>query len=64
VTEARNADDEEFGRDRLIECVGDKHGDDPVGVRDALLAAVRAFTSTSPQADDLTVLVLRHRGAP
>lgn len=63
VTEARTPDDEEFGRDRLVSCVTAAHGMEPGAVLDGLLQAVREFTGSAPQADDLTALVLRYRGA-
>jgi sigma-B regulation protein RsbU (phosphoserine phosphatase) len=63
ATEACNANDEEFGRDRLIACVRDGHGLEPETLLERLLACVRDFTASAPQADDLTALVLRYRGA-
>jgi serine phosphatase RsbU (regulator of sigma subunit) len=63
VTEARNASDEEFGRDRLIACVQAGHGLESETVLERLLEEVRNFTAGAPQADDLTALVLRYRGA-
>jgi sigma-B regulation protein RsbU (phosphoserine phosphatase) len=78
VTEARNASDEEFGRDRLIACVESSgafrpgsvrwasvessHGLDPETLVEHLLQDVRDFTAGEQQADDLTALVLRYRG--
>jgi len=63
VTEARNASEEEFGRDRLIACVQAGHGLEPETILDRLLQDVRDFPASAPQADDLTALVLRYRGA-
>jgi sigma-B regulation protein RsbU (phosphoserine phosphatase) len=62
VTEARNASEEDFGRDRLIACVESSHGLDPETLVERLLQDVRDFTAGEPQADDLTALVLRYRG--
>ena len=63
VTEARSASDEEFGRNRLVACVQDAHGADADTVIESIMKAVRAFTTSAAQADDITLLVLRHRGA-
>ncbi len=63
VTEARSPSDDEFGRDRLIDAVQDCHGVAPDAVLDRLLDAVNRFAAGAPQADDLTVLVLRRLGA-
>ena len=62
VTEARDMANEEFGRDRLIEAVHDCHGVAPELVLDRLLSAVNRFAAGAPQADDLTILVLRYQG--
>lgn len=63
VTEARNMAGDEFGRDRLVEATAGYHGQKPDAVLEALMAAVRAFSQGAAQADDITVLVLRYRGA-
>ncbi len=62
MTQARNASDEEFGRDRLIASIESSHGLDPETLVERLLQDVRDFTVGEPQTDDLTALVLRYRG--
>lgn len=62
VTEARDAAGAEFGRDRMVAAVSGSHGQPPDVVRDQLMAAVGTFALGAPQADDLTLLVLRYRG--
>jgi sigma-B regulation protein RsbU (phosphoserine phosphatase) len=62
VTEARNLADDEFGRDRLLEALRHCHGQRSEMVLDLLLSAVSHFSAGTPQADDLTALVLRYRG--
>jgi phosphoserine phosphatase RsbU/P len=66
VTEARNAADEEFGRDRVVEVVRRCRRESASAVLETLLAEVRAFAKGTPQGDDITALVLRSRdaGAP
>lgn len=62
ITEARNAADEEFGRDRFVANVRGAHGLEPRSVIDRLLHEVHDFTAGAPQGDDVTVLALRYRG--
>jgi serine phosphatase RsbU (regulator of sigma subunit) len=60
VTEALNADGEEFSDDRLLASVGGHHGGAPQAVVDAVLADVRAFCGDATQSDDVTVLMVRY----
>ena len=62
VTEARSTSGEEFGRDRMSAAVAGSHGLSADAVLERLLTAVRQFSAGAPQADDITVLVLRYRG--
>jgi len=62
VTEARSTGDEEFGRERFIASVQGAHGQEPAVVLEQLLRDVREFTAGAPQADDLTVVIVRQRG--
>lgn len=63
VTEARNLANDEFGRDRLVEALKDRHGQKPDSVRDHLLAVIKQFSQGAAQADDITALILRYHGA-
>ena len=62
VTEARNAEGDEFGRDRLTAALQGTHGMRPDAVMDTLMAAIREFVGVAAQADDITVLVVRYTG--
>jgi phosphoserine phosphatase RsbU/P len=62
VTEARNAGGTEYDRPRLLASLGDVHGRDAGRVLEEVLASVNAFSGLAPQADDITVLVLKYRG--
>ena len=62
VTEARNAEGEEFGRDRLVQTMVAAHGLKPDLALERLLEDVRKFSQGAAQADDITALVLRYRG--
>ena len=63
VTEARNRAGEEFGRERLVEAVRGRHGAKPEAVLEHLIGVVKLFSQGAAQADDVTALVLRYRGA-
>lgn len=63
VTEARNADDEEYGDDRLAALVGARAGDPPETLVRACLRDLAAFRGRTPRADDITVMVIRRTEA-
>ncbi|HEY7446643.1 MAG TPA: SpoIIE family protein phosphatase [Vicinamibacterales bacterium] len=63
VSEARNGQDEELGRERLVSALAASPNLSSEGTLEKLLTAVRDFTAGAPQADDVTALVLRYRGA-
>jgi serine phosphatase RsbU (regulator of sigma subunit) len=59
VTEAQNADGEEFGDGRLLEVLHACPGLPGVAVIERVFAAIDAFAGGAPQFDDITVLVAR-----
>ena len=61
VTEARNEDGDEYGRDRLLSALTTATQHDADSVLEQLISSVRAFAGVAPQADDITALVLRYR---
>jgi serine phosphatase RsbU (regulator of sigma subunit) len=63
VTEARNRQGDEFGRERFVEAVAGAHGQKPELALERLLEDVRKFSEGAAQADDITALVLRYRGS-
>jgi sigma-B regulation protein RsbU (phosphoserine phosphatase) len=60
ICEARDAADEEFGEARLRAAAAAALGQGPAAVLAGILAAVRGFTGGAPQADDITVVVMRY----
>jgi phosphoserine phosphatase RsbU/P len=60
VTEAFNADWEEFGDARLIECVSENAALPPVALLEKVMDAVRGFVKDAVQSDDVSVIVLRY----
>jgi sigma-B regulation protein RsbU (phosphoserine phosphatase) len=62
VTEAMNAADELFGDERLLASLSPSLPD-AAGVTKAVRSAVADFVREAPQADDITMLVIRYRGS-
>src|SRR5712692_6166636 len=62
VTEAMNADNEEFTDERLVACAEQLRGRTPPQQLDALLADVQAFCAGAMQSDDVTVVMVRYNG--
>jgi len=58
VTEATNADDEEFEEKRLIEVVRANKDGSASKMKDKILAAVREFSVGQAQGDDITLLCM------
>jgi hypothetical protein len=65
VTDAESPAGEQFGEERLLECLEGSRSQPPGTILDRVLEAVRAFAAGHPPADDVTVLVVRYGdGAP
>jgi phosphoserine phosphatase RsbU/P len=62
VTEARSVTNEEFGQQRMLEALRGMRGQQPDVALERLVAAVKEFSKNAPQADDITIVVLRYRG--
>lgn len=60
ITEAQNADFEQFGLDRLVEVVESNAARSVEGILERIFAAVRAWSSV--QRDDMTCVVMRYQG--
>ncbi len=63
VTEARDVQGNEYGREQLLAILGRSAGQDAGRVLEDLMASVTQFSLDAPQADDITALILRYRGA-
>jgi len=57
VTDARDADGEEFGEDRVVQILRDAAAQPAAAIIDGLFAAIDGFVGGTPQFDDITVLV-------
>ena len=56
VTEANNANEELFGEERLLECIGNADEKTAAKLPEAVKKAVDAFVGGAPQFDDQTML--------
>jgi sigma-B regulation protein RsbU (phosphoserine phosphatase) len=62
ITEAvGGSGDEEYGRDRLLRVLRKSRHLDPIAIVDRVFSDVDEFASTSPPADDQTLVVVRRR---
>lgn len=59
ITEAMNAEREQFGEERLMRAVEDADGMDAGGVQQGILARVKEFLAGVAPQDDMTIVVLR-----
>jgi sigma-B regulation protein RsbU (phosphoserine phosphatase) len=64
VTEAQNAEDDLFGEQQLKAVLESAPGDSAQAVCERVLNAVEEFVGSAPQADDITLMVLRFVGPP
>src|SRR5258706_140039 len=61
VTEARSAGEEEFGDERLLECLTSTPS--PAHLLSRIFTAVREFSRPAEPTDDITLLVARYLGS-
>ncbi len=61
VSEARGPNNDFYGVDRLRQVIGLLAAGPAVQMHEAILDDVRAFTQDTPQADDITLVVLEYR---
>ncbi len=59
ITEAVNPAGEEFGTGRLVDAVKEHASATPQEIVDAVVSRVMTFAGSEPQADDITILVIR-----
>lgn len=63
VSEAANSADELFEESRLRRIIEEFKGQTVEEMADAIRDAVKAFTEGAPQSDDITLLIVQHKGA-
>jgi sigma-B regulation protein RsbU (phosphoserine phosphatase) len=59
ITEALNADEQEFGEERLLQTVQDTEPRSAADMIASTLAVIDGFTAGTPQHDDMTLVVVR-----
>jgi phosphoserine phosphatase RsbU/P len=59
VTETLNSDGDEFGIDRMMECVRASANDGAHAIVKRIIEEVREFTGSIPQNDDITLIAIR-----
>jgi len=59
VTEANNANYDEFGEERFIEALKEHRGESAAEIVAAVMKAVGEFAAGAPQADDITLVVAK-----
>jgi sigma-B regulation protein RsbU (phosphoserine phosphatase) len=60
VTEAWNSAGEDYGEERLLQCLTEAKSAHPEAFLECVLASVRRFTAGAASTDDVTALVLRY----
>ena len=59
ITEAANPEQEEFGRERLVEVCREHHDESPKELASSIEAVVDAFVEGVPYHDDRTLVIVR-----
>ena len=62
VTEAKAANDDDFGEDKLEACLAGVHSLRAEEIVDRVVSTVQEFSKGTPQADDITCLAVRFVG--
>lgn len=62
VTEAFNANNEEFGEKRLFFSLSEKYGHSVDKITEEILKEVNEFSTGVPQSDDITLLAITYKG--
>jgi sigma-B regulation protein RsbU (phosphoserine phosphatase) len=64
ISEATNANEEVFSLQRLVTILEASGHVNAETLVKRVLSAVRMFTGSAPQSDDLTLMAVRYTGAP
>jgi sigma-B regulation protein RsbU (phosphoserine phosphatase) len=59
VTEAQDNSENEFGVDRLIDCIRRSVAEPPGAIVDAVFREIDAFAGSAPQFDDITLMIVK-----
>jgi phosphoserine phosphatase RsbU/P len=61
VTEAMNKNGELFGEERLASVLADSRRDAPEAIVERIVAAIKEYAGTTPQSDDVTIVVVKRQ---
>ena len=64
LSEAQNAENENFGRERILQALNTAMDELPEGILQTVDKAVAAYVGEAEQFDDLTMLCIEYRGKP
>ncbi|MGQ0734726.1 MAG: SpoIIE family protein phosphatase [Acidobacteriota bacterium] len=64
VTEALSVDGQEFGEERLIDILQERHKDDASAILQTIVESVETFAKGAAQHDDVTAMVVKFVGGP
>jgi sigma-B regulation protein RsbU (phosphoserine phosphatase) len=59
ITEAKNSSDEEYGTDRLLNCIKNNFKEKPEGIVNSILKDVQNFSEGMEQFDDQTMIIIK-----
>ena len=62
VTEALDVEGHEFGEERLVSILQQRHADDATPILEAVVDAVKTFARGAAQHDDVTAMVVKFTG--
>ena len=62
VTEALDVQGQEFGEERLVKILQERHNDDATAILDAIISEVKTFSHGAPQHDDVTAMTVKFVG--
>ena len=59
ITEAMDADGEQFGEERLVTLVKEYQHESAADLIEAIITEVKSYSSSTPQVDDMTMIVIK-----
>jgi sigma-B regulation protein RsbU (phosphoserine phosphatase) len=62
VTEALDIEGQEFGEERLISILKDRHAEDATAILESVIDGVMSFSRGAAQYDDVTAMVVKFTG--
>ena len=59
VNETMNTGNEEFGEERIVECVVNNYNSSADAIMNALICSLKSFSENTPQSDDITIVTAK-----